>query len=111
MADAQVNEANPTTNYGTLTQLLVDGGTDPDVASYLRFDVSRGERARAEGHAAAVGTGNGGTQDGPSVQTTGTSWSETGLTWNNRPAPSGGVLDDKGALSKAPGSSTPSPGR
>ena len=34
----------------------------------------------------------------PKCGVTGTSWSETGLTWSNRPAPTGGVLDDKGAL-------------
>ena len=37
VADAQVSEANPTTNYGTLDWLLVDGGADPDVVSYLRL--------------------------------------------------------------------------
>jgi len=41
------------------------------------------------------------TADGPYVVPTTGSWSETGLTWNNRPPPSGGLLDDVGAISAA----------
>src|SRR4051812_46140149 len=40
VADAQVAEDNPDFTYGTKPELLVKGGTDPEVASYLRFDVS-----------------------------------------------------------------------
>src|SRR3954468_23851190 len=40
VADAQVAADNPDFTYGTKTELLVKGGTDPEVASYLRFDVS-----------------------------------------------------------------------
>jgi hypothetical protein len=40
VADARVQEANPTTNYGADPELRVDGATDPDVESYLRFEVS-----------------------------------------------------------------------
>jgi hypothetical protein len=68
------------------------------VASYLRFDVSGVSGTVQSATLRLWVQATGGTQDGPSVQTTGTNWSETGLTWNNRPAPSGGVLDDKGAL-------------
>ncbi|HYN89906.1 MAG TPA: PQQ-dependent sugar dehydrogenase, partial [Ardenticatenaceae bacterium] len=38
-ADAYVREAAPGTNYGTLSTLRVDGGTDPDEAIYLRYNV------------------------------------------------------------------------
>jgi hypothetical protein len=98
VADAQVSEASPTTNYGTLGRLLVDGGADPDVASYLRFDLS-GVTAPVQRATLRVWVQtDGGSQNGPEVRVTGTSWSETGLTWSNRPVPTGGVLDDKGAL-------------
>jgi acid phosphatase type 7 len=98
VADAQVSEASPTTNYGTLGRLLVDGGADPDVASYLRFDLS-GVTAPVQRATLRVWVQtDGGSQNGPEVRVTGTSWSETELTWSNRPAPTGGVLDDKGAL-------------
>src|SRR5215212_2801558 len=39
-ADAQVSEDNPDFNYGAKTELLIKGGSDPEVASYLRFAVS-----------------------------------------------------------------------
>src|SRR3712207_3448810 len=39
-ADAQVSEDNPEFNYGDRTELLVNGGADPDVVSYLRFRIS-----------------------------------------------------------------------
>jgi hypothetical protein len=97
-ADAQVSEANPTANYGALGRLLVDGGADPDVASYLRFDVS-GVTAPVQRATLRLWVqSDGGSQNGPEVRVTGTSWSEAGLTWSNRPAPTGGVLDYKGAL-------------
>src|SRR5919109_1808765 len=38
-ADAQVNEANPTTNAGNSTYLQVDGASDPEVESFIRFTV------------------------------------------------------------------------
>jgi hypothetical protein len=38
------------------------------------------------------------TADGPAIHTTTSSWSETGITWSNRPARTSGATDDKGAL-------------
>ncbi len=98
VADAQVNEANPNYNYGTRDRLLVDGGADPDIAAYLRFDLSGVPSPVQRATLRLWVQSNGGTVDGPAVQATGTSWNETSLTWANRPQPSGGVLDDKGKL-------------
>ena len=39
-----------------------------------------------------------GTADGPAVYTTGTSWSETAINWNTRPARTSAATDDKGAI-------------
>ncbi|HEU0115004.1 MAG TPA: hypothetical protein VFQ80_10015, partial [Thermomicrobiales bacterium] len=39
-ADARVEQAHPTANYGSSSKLRVDGGSDPDVETYLRFPVS-----------------------------------------------------------------------
>jgi hypothetical protein len=97
-ADAQASEVSPTTNYGTLDRLLVDGGADPDVVSYLRFDLSGVTSPVQRATLRVWVQSDGGSQNGPEVRSTGTSWSETGLTWSNRPAPTGGILDDKGAL-------------
>ncbi len=98
VADAQVNEANPNTNYGTGAQLRVDGGTDPDVFSYLRFSVSGVSGTVQSATLRLWVQPDGGTQDGPFVKTAGTGWSETGIVWNNRPRAGRKVLDDKGAL-------------
>ncbi len=96
-ADSRVHEANPSTNYGTYgTVLYVDGGTDPDIESYLRFTVT--------GISAAVTNAklriylSEGSSNGPAVYATSNTWTETAITWSNRPAPTSGALDDKGAL-------------
>jgi hypothetical protein len=39
-----------------------------------------------------------GSSSGPSVYGTASTWSETGLTWNNRPARVGSATDTKGAV-------------
>lgn len=35
-----MEEANPSRNFGTSSTLRVQGGSDPDIRSYLRFTVS-----------------------------------------------------------------------
>ena len=39
------------------------------------------------------------TVDGPTAYPTSGSWTETGVTWVNKPAATGGALSDKGAIS------------
>lgn len=99
VADTLVKEADPNANYGTRSRLTVDGGDDPDYASYLLFDVSGVSAPVQQATLRLRVTSNGGTRNGPEVQSTDTSWSETELTWSNRPAPSGALLDDKERLS------------
>jgi chitodextrinase len=94
-ADARVAEAAPTTNYGS-SYLRTDGGADPDVESYLSFNVTGISSSVLSAKLrvyAYTDTGN-----GPAVYTTSSSWSETGITWNNRPAPTSAATDDKGAI-------------
>jgi hypothetical protein len=96
--DAYVIAAEPDANTGSMTHLLVDGGQDPQVASYLRFTVS-GVTAPIERATLRLWVReNGFTQDGPDVRITGTAWTETDLTWNTRPYPAGTALDDAGPL-------------
>jgi glucose/arabinose dehydrogenase len=96
-ADARVQEANRSTNYGTSRSLRTDGGADPDVESFLRFTVSgisgSIQAAKLRVHAFS-GTGN-----GPAVYGAGNTWSETGITWGSRPARTSGAHDDKAAIS------------
>ncbi len=93
-ADARVEAGHATVNYGTATSLVVD--SSPQTESYLRFDVS--------GLTSAVQTATlrlfvfNDTSNGPAVYTADNTWTETGITWNNRPPRSLNGVDDKGAL-------------
>ena len=99
-ADARVEQANPASNHGTSTTLRTDGGSDPDVETYLRFNVTgvTGPIASAKLRLRTASD----TADGPAVY--GTDWTglETAITWNNRPARTSGATDDKARI----GSST-----
>jgi hypothetical protein len=39
-----------------------------------------------------------GTSNGPSLYLTANTWTEIGITWNNRPAPTSGVISNMGAV-------------
>jgi hypothetical protein len=97
-ADAQVNESGPGTNNGNSTFLQVDGATDPDVESFIRFTVSGVSGGVQNAQVRVYDTTNAST-NGPAIYATGTSWTETGITWNNRPARTSGALDNKGSIS------------
>lgn len=97
-ADAQVNESNPSTNYGNSTYLQVDGASDPDVESFIRFTVNGVSGTIQSARVRVYDTTNAST-NGPAIYATGTSWAETGITWNNRPARASGALDNKGSIS------------
>ena len=95
-ADARVEEAYPGTNYGASSTLRADGGSDPDVESYLRFSVTG---VTGPVHTARLRVyATSGTSNGPAVYATANEWSETGITWSTRPARAGGALDDRGAV-------------
>lgn len=95
VADARVQADQPDSNFGTQNWLGAD--LSPVIhESYLRFQVT------------GVGTVQSaklrfflidGSSNGPAVFSTGTSWSETGITWNNRPPASGAALANLGAVS------------
>jgi hypothetical protein len=93
-ADARVEQANPTTNYGTATVLMVD--TSPMAESYLRFDVAglSGPIQKATLRLWVLDP----TTNGPPVYSCGSAtWTETGITWNAKPAATS-PRDDKGSI-------------
>ena len=95
-ADARVQQANSSTNYGTATFLRTDGGSDSDVESFLRFQIagiSGSVRSAKLRLFATTGTAN-----GPAAYKTSWTGSETSLTWNNRTPRTSGATDDKGAI-------------
>jgi hypothetical protein len=92
LADAYVNSASPTTNFGASTALRMDASPD-DLHSYIKFDVQglSGAPAQVTLRLFATSTSTTG------VKTRGvsdTGWGETTITFNNAPAmdgPAGGA--------------------
>ena len=97
-ADAQVSEANPSTNYGNSTYLQVDGAADPEVESFIRFTVT-GLLGTVQNAKVRVYDTTNASNNGPAIYATGISWTESALTWRSRPARTSAELDNKGSLS------------
>jgi hypothetical protein len=95
--DARVKQAAPSTNYGSLAYLSVDGAADPMEESYLRFNVS-GVTGAIQSAKLRVYVNANTTINGPAVQLAGNSWTESTLIWNNKPALLSTAMDNKGAL-------------
>jgi hypothetical protein len=92
--DSYVNADSPTTNYGTATTFRVDGS--PIVRSYLRFNVTglNGTVTRATLRVFA----NSAASSGVTANTVNNNtWTETGITYNNAPAP-GSALGSSGSF-------------
>jgi len=90
VADSRMQEANPSTNYGTATLIGADAG--PAVETVLRFDLS-GVGGTVQSARLRLWATNG-SVDGPAVFATSSGWTETGVTWANRPARVGSASDD-----------------
>jgi fibronectin type 3 domain-containing protein len=95
-ADARVHEASPATNYGT-AYIRANGGTEPDVETFLRFAVTGVTGPSVQSAKLRVYAYNG-TVDGPAVYTTGTAWTESTVNWNSRPTPTSAAIDDKSTI-------------
>lgn len=96
-ADARVEAANPSTNFGTSALLRVDGGSDPDVDTYLRFSTTALSGAVQQATLRLYATTD--TTNGPSLYPTATSWSETAITWANRPLSSAAAIARRAVIS------------
>ena len=94
-ADARVELTQPGANFGTEDRLRTDGGGDA-VESLLRFQVA-GISGRVTGAKLRLRSITD-TDDGPVVRGTTNAWSETGITWSNRPAPATAAVSDAGAI-------------
>jgi peptidoglycan/xylan/chitin deacetylase (PgdA/CDA1 family) len=92
LADARVEQAKPTTNFGG--SYLATGSSA--IQTLIRFQVANVggavTSAKLRLHVAS------GTDNGPGVYPTTGSWTEAGVTWNNRPAATGPAADNLGAL-------------
>lgn len=96
-ADAQVKESNPNTNYGRSKTILVDGASNSDIEGYLRFTVS-GVTGPIQSAKLRLFDETNASNNGPAVYGAGNSWTETGITWNRRPARTSGVVANTGAI-------------
>ena len=110
-ADTMVKQAAPTTNFGSVTPLLNDkqeAGASTAIQTYLRFTIpalNSDETITAAGLALDVTDP---TDNGPQVWRTATTWSETGLTWNTRPArTSSAPIGNFGPIASAGRATTP----
>ena len=83
----------PTANYGTLSTLEVD--RSPNLESYLSFDLADLDRPVVRATLRLFVTNK--SSNAPKVYSSAIGWSETGLTWNTRPA-RGALLADLGAV-------------
>jgi hypothetical protein len=94
VADSYVNSSSPSSNFGTAKTVISD--TSPLEQSFYKFTVSglSGTVTSAKLHVYAADA----TTNGPTVFATTSSWTETGLTWANKPATVGSASDDKGAV-------------
>ncbi len=99
-ADAKVELANPTTNFGSGDHLRTDVGPNDDAVSYLRFMVG-GISGRVTSAKLRLRSTDNGTVDGPAVRGTSGTWSESSVTWQNRPAATTGPVSDAGAIEPA----------
>jgi acid phosphatase type 7 len=93
-ADAYVHQSNPGTNYGNATSLLVNGANNPDVESFVRFTVD-GAIGSIQNAQLRVYVTTNASANSPAVYGAGNNWTETGITWRNRPARTSNVLDNK----------------
>lgn len=96
-ADAQVRESHPDKNYGSDTELRADGEGDSGRESFIRFRVNDAPDPIQEARLRIYVTDNG-TDNGPAIYATDSSWDESSITWSNRPAPIGDALDNKDRL-------------
>jgi hypothetical protein len=96
VADSRVLQASPTVNSGTVTRLNVDS---PGEQSFLRFSVS-GVTGTVQSARLRLFVRNAST-NGPSLYFTSNTWTETGITWNNKPAAIGPAIADVGATTKS----------
>ena len=94
-ADSYTDGTAAAANFGTATNVFAD--TSPAQRGYLRF-VASGITGTVQSAVVRVWVTDS-ASNAPQIATTSSAWTETGLTWNNQPAP-GTVTGDLGSASK-----------
>ncbi|MGH3659044.1 MAG: DUF7594 domain-containing protein, partial [Micromonosporaceae bacterium] len=96
VADAYVKDIAVTKNYGKATSLRVRS-SGPTIRSYLKFDVS-GVSGTVTSARLRLRVADASTDGGTIHEVTTDSWTETGITWSNAPAPEAAPLAAIGAV-------------
>src|SRR5206468_8566598 len=91
-ADSYVSSGSPTSNFGTLTALRIDGS--PVLRAYLRFAVT-GLSGTVQSAALKVLANT--STAGHDVHAADSSWGETTINYNNAPAPSATTYGSAGS--------------
>lgn len=95
-ADARVEMANASDNFGSDPTLRADGSSTSGVRSYLRFNVGGIAQSVQSARLRLYATTS--TANGPSIYTANSNWNEATITWNTRPSYSSTALDDHGSV-------------
>ncbi len=106
VADAYVDATSPSANFGSRTDLRLD--SSPTQVTYLRFNVT-GIGSRAPENLVLRVRAASGLKAGFEVRTTGSGWTESGITHNNAPPP-GALLGTSGPVTAGTWVEVPVPG-
>jgi peptidoglycan/xylan/chitin deacetylase (PgdA/CDA1 family) len=93
-ADAYVNQAAPTTNYGSA--LVLNAGASPTMRSYLKFVIPRLNNTTIASATLRVYANTSSTA-GVSVRSAGNNWAESTIRWNGSPSP-GAIVASSGPV-------------
>jgi chitodextrinase len=103
VADSSVKQASPSTNYGTSASLNSDSGSGVAMESYVRFTVSGVGSATVRSAKLRLYVPSDATADGPGIYACTASacstWTESGITWNTRPARATTATAETGRIS------------
>ncbi|MBA3877544.1 MAG: hypothetical protein C0498_11555, partial [Anaerolinea sp.] len=97
-ADTYVDSKFGSKNYGTNASLLINGASNQTQRAYLKFDTTTLPTGAITGATLRLYATVSSSAGFRGNQLSTTSWTETGLTWSNAPAP-GAALGSSGAFS------------
>jgi fibronectin type 3 domain-containing protein len=95
--DSTIDQTNPAANAGTSSALLADNSPVEDMM--MKFNVAISGCDTLTSATLQLTNNADGSVKGGDFYTTGTGWTETGVTWNNAPT-RGSLLNSLGAVSK-----------
>ena len=96
-ADARVRQGSPNENDGKGSSLQADGAGDSEIESFIRFTVTE-VPGPIQNVRLRIYVADNGTENGPAVHATDSSWEESSITWSNRPGRTSEAVDNKERL-------------